>query len=84
MKKGESYISFTINDKPNHPIVKELIKQNTDIDKDGLIIYASMYATDAGWSLDGVFIGFTIKASIQAIKNDWFNKIYVPNKNYNP
>lgn len=72
MKKGHSYISFVVKEKPDHPLVKALRESHPTRFDDGLIIYASHWATDAGWTWDGFWIGFTLKEAIKTIKEGGF------------
>jgi len=72
MKKGHSYISFYVKEKPGHPLVnalREVYRNNFD---DGIVIYASHWATDAGWTIDGIWIGFTLTEAIRNIKEGKF------------
>jgi hypothetical protein len=73
MKKGHSYISFNVKDKPSHPLVKalkEVYKKDLD---EVFIIYASHWATDAGWTIDGFWFGFTLAEAIKNVKEGKFN-----------
>lgn len=65
MKKGQSYICFHIRDKPKHPLSKALFAKGY-VD-DGYIIYASHWATDSGWCVDGCFLGYTITEALKEI-----------------
>jgi hypothetical protein len=68
MKKGISYISISDEDK-NHSLIKELNKKGIyEIE----LIYASHWATDAGWTMvkstiGAVWLGFTKKEAIKTI-----------------
>jgi len=66
MKKGQSYINFYIRDKPNHPISVACLKAGYK--DDSYIIYASHMASDYGWTIDGYFLGYTLKSAIKYLR----------------
>lgn len=69
MKRGKSYIQISDSANPKHVLVKALVKKGY---KDFELIYASHWATDAGWCCDGFklpqWLGYTIAESIELIK----------------
>lgn len=81
MKSGNSYSCFTSSDKPKHPLVKAFAKRGlTNLD----FIYASHWATDAGWTvqsiesgpkmLNNTWWGFTISEAIKNVEKAVFEK----------
>lgn len=70
MKKGQSYITITSENNPKDKMIIALQNKGYRYIE---IIYASMYATDAGWTMvhsnKGVFwLGYTRKSAMEIIK----------------
>lgn len=65
-------ISFTVKDKPKHPIVKALREAEGNKWDDGNIVYMPHNTEHCGWSIDGYWIGYTIKSSVERLnKKEW-------------
>lgn len=71
MKKRNSYITITTEANPNHKLILAL-KDKGVIGAE--IIYASMWATDAGWtmvtsSIGAMWLGYTLKNALITIND---------------
>lgn len=68
MKQGHSYSTISDKTHPKHPLIKALLLKGYD---DVELIYASHWASDAGWTCNGhglpTWLGFTIRESLVEI-----------------
>lgn len=59
-------IEFRLCDNPNHPIVKFIRKYEMEFfNDDSLIVYYPHKSESSGWSIDGCFLGYTIKEVVE-------------------
>jgi hypothetical protein len=64
-------IQFTIEEKPDHPIVKALKKYEPELWKPtDQIVYSPHFDSTCGWSIEGHFLGFTKEEAIRAISKN--------------
>jgi hypothetical protein len=64
-------IKFNLEDKPNHPIVRALLKHEPELWKPtDQIVYSPHFDSTCGWSIEGYFLGFTKDEAVDSISKN--------------
>lgn len=64
MNKGKSFIVITGKTHPDHKLIKALLGKGYD---DILLIYASHWATNSGWTFNNIWLGYTKQEALKEI-----------------
>lgn len=70
MKRGCSFVSFVVKNKPEHNIVKVIREKYGDCFDDAELIYIARYSDNEGWTLNGHWIGINTESAIRTIKKE--------------